>query len=156
VRPENSEALEEGNGLRFLAGFVGALPLAFGHETIGVEDRRSALPLAHMAAESERLTERQPALAGEAVLDHSAPKNENIDSGIAPSGRSVLGQRERRLRRGRPPWLDPWKRTCLELGDDLGGDVVIKAGAVGTEASAGAVSGHGRISTTGAGGLSSG
>jgi hypothetical protein len=76
---ENSEALEEGNGLRFLAGFVGALPLAFGHETIGVEDRRSALPLAHMAAESERLTERQPALAGEAVLDHSAPKNENID-----------------------------------------------------------------------------
>jgi hypothetical protein len=109
-----------------------------------------------MAAESERLTERQPALAGEAVLDHSAPKNENIDSEIAPSGRSVLGQRERRLGRGRPPWLDPWKRARLELGDDLVSDVVIKAGAVGTEASAGAVSGHGRISTTGAGGLSSG
>src|SRR5690606_9276414 len=49
---------------------------------------------------------------------------------------------EWRLRRGRPPRLDPGHAAGLQLGDDLAGDVVVKARPVGAGASMAVVSGH--------------
>jgi hypothetical protein len=35
---------------------------------------------AHMTAQTERLTEREPVLSAEAVLDHRAPQDQHIDA----------------------------------------------------------------------------
>jgi hypothetical protein len=48
---EHGEALQERNGLRFLAGLLRALLLVVGNEAIGVDDSGTALAFADMAAE---------------------------------------------------------------------------------------------------------
>ena len=88
---EHREPLEESNRPGFIAGLKGLAPFVLGRKTVGVNDGRAALALAHMAAKAQRLAKGQPALPGKSVLDHSAPQNEHIDSGIAPICRGVLG-----------------------------------------------------------------
>ena len=124
---EDREALEERDGLRFLARLAGAPPLVLGGEAIGIDDGRAALALAHIAAEREGLAEGQPALAWKAVLDHGAPQDQHIDPGILPAGRGILRHGERRLGRRAPPGLGPGHAAALQLGHDLVGDFVIEA-----------------------------
>jgi hypothetical protein len=45
-------------------------------ETVGIDDCRAALALAHMAAEREGLFIREPALDSIAVLDNGRPEDE--------------------------------------------------------------------------------
>ena len=128
-RVEDREALQERNRGGFLAGLARAPLLVVRHETVGINDGRAVLALAHIAAERERLAEGQPALAGIAMLDDSAPEDQHIDPGILPAGGGVPWHGERRLRRGRAPGLDPGQPPSLQLADDLGGDLVVQAGA---------------------------
>ncbi len=145
------------NGIagRFLAGLAGASLLVVRHEAVGIDDGGAVLALAHIAAERERLAKGQPALGGEAVLDHGAPEDQDVDPRILPAGGGVLRHGERRLRRRRPPGLDPGHAAGLQLGDDLAGDFVIEARPVVAGASASGLVWTSRISATGAGGLSS-
>ena len=124
---EDGEALEERNRGGVLTSLAGSALLVLRREAIGIDDGRAVLAFADIAAQRQRLTEGEPALAREAALDHRAPEDEHVDAGIVPSGRSVAGHGERRLGCGRPPWLDPGSTTRLKLGDDLVGDVVIEA-----------------------------
>ena len=61
------------------------------------------------------------------MLDHGAPEDEHVDARILPARGGVLRHGERRLRRGRPPRLDPGQPAGLQLADDLAGDFVIEA-----------------------------
>ncbi len=139
---EHGEALQERNGLRFLAGLLRALVLVVWNEAVGVDDGGAALALADMAAERQRLAEREPALDGETVLDDGAPKDQHIDSRILTAGSRVCRHRQRRLRRRRAPRLHPGDAARFELGDDLVGDVVVEARPVGAGASVAVMSGH--------------
>src|SRR3546814_9140051 len=69
-------------------------------------------------------------LPGEALLDDAAPEDQDIDPRILPSSGGVPRHGERRLRRRRSPGLDPRHPAGLQLGDDLAGNVVVKAGPV--------------------------
>jgi hypothetical protein len=80
------------------------------------------LAFADAAAEAERLTEREPALASEAALDDGASENENIYAGVAAFSRCILRHGEWRFRRRGPPGLDPRNAAGFQLGDDLVGD----------------------------------
>ena len=124
---EDGEPLQERDRGGFLAGLAGASLLVVRHEAVGIDDGRAVLALAHIAAERERLAKGQPALGGEAVLDHGAPEDQDVDPRILPAGGGVLRHGERRLRRRRPPGLDPGHAAGLQLGDDLAGDFVIEA-----------------------------
>ncbi len=139
---EDGEALQERDGLRLLAGLRRAPAFVVRREAVGIDDGRAALAFADMTAEAERLAEGQPALASKAVLDDGAPQNEHVDPGVAPLGAGVPGQAERRLRRRRPPGLDPGRTAGLQLGDDLVGDFLIEARPVLAGAGASSVSGH--------------
>ena len=48
---EDGEALQERDGLRFLAGLLRALLLVVGHEAVGIDDGGAVLTLADIAAE---------------------------------------------------------------------------------------------------------
>ena len=139
---EHREALQEGDGLGFLAGFAGSLLLLVRNEAVGIDDRGAALALADVAAKAEGLPEGEPALAGEAVLDHGAPEDQHIDAGIASASGRVPRHRERRLRRRSAPRLDPGHTAGLQLGDDLASDFVIEVRPVGAGTSAAVMSGH--------------
>jgi len=67
---EHREALEEGDGIGFLTGRGSPLPFVLRRETVGIDDGGAAFALADIAAEAKGLAEREPALAGIAVLDH--------------------------------------------------------------------------------------
>src|SRR3546814_20431252 len=69
-------------------------------------------------------------LPGEALLDDAAPEDQDIDPRIFPSSGGVPRHGERRLRRRRSPGLDPRHPAGLQLGADLAGNVVVKAGPV--------------------------
>ena len=131
---KTSKALEKRDRARLFAGLRGALALALGNEAIGIDDGGSPLALPDMAAEPERLTKGQPALAGEAVLNDGAPQNQHVNPGIAALRRGVARHGERRLDRRRPPWLHPRDAAGLQFGDDLVGDFGVKARAVLTGA----------------------
>ena len=139
---EYGEPLQERDRLCVLAGLPGAALLVLRHETVGIGDGRAALALADMAAERQRLAEGDPALAGKAVLDHGAPEDQDIDAGIPPASRGVARHRQGCLGGGRTPGLDPGKPARLQLGDDLGGDVVVEARPVRSGARAASMSGH--------------
>src|ERR1700722_13916267 len=126
-RVEHGESLQEWDRLRFLAGLGDAPTFVIRHEPVGKDDGRAALTLADMATETECLAEGQPALAGKTALYDSAPEDEDVNPGVTPVGRGIPGHGERRLHRRRSPRLDPWRAACLQLGDDLVGDFVIKA-----------------------------
>src|SRR5690606_6880047 len=79
---ENRKALQERDGMRFLAGLAGAALLIFRRKTVGIDDRGAVLALADMAAERKRLPKCEPALAGKAVLDDGATKDEHVDAAI--------------------------------------------------------------------------
>ena len=123
---EDCEPFQERDCGRFLAGLAGASLLVIRHKAVGIDDGGAVLALAHIAAERERLAKGQPALCGEAVLDHGAPEDQDVDPRILPAGGRVLRHGKRRLRRGRPPGLDPGHAAGLQFSDDLAGDFVIE------------------------------
>ena len=127
VGVEESETLEERDRARLFPGLRGMLALTLGNEAIGIDDGGSPLSLPDMAAEPERLTKGQPALAGEAVFNDGAPQNQHVNSRVAALRRSIARHGERRLDRRRPPWLHPWDAAGLQFGDDLVGDFGVKA-----------------------------
>src|SRR5271166_4881072 len=141
-RVEHREALQERNRLGFFVGLSRALLLVVGYEAVGIDDGRAALALADIAAEGQSLVERAPALAGEAVLDDGAPEDEHVHARIAAPGGGVFRHSERRLRRCCAPGLDPGHAPGLQLGDDLGGDFVVKARPVGAGTGWSSLSGH--------------
>ena len=127
---EHGEALEEVDRAGVLARLLRALALLAGDEAVGVDDRRAALALAHIAAERERLAEGEPALAGVAALDDGTPEDQHVDAGIAPAGRGVLRQGQRRGHAGCSPRLHPWQATGLEFSDDPVGNFGVEVRAV--------------------------
>ena len=139
---EHSEALEERDRLRLLAGLLRPFLLVVGNEAVGVDHGGAVLAPADIAAEAEGLAKRQPALGREAVLDHGTPEDQHVYPGIEPAGGRVLRHGERRFRRRRSPRLDPGHAAGLQLGDDLGGDFIVEARPVGTGPSVSGVSGH--------------
>jgi hypothetical protein len=76
------------------------------------------------------------------VLDDRAPEDQHIDPGIGAAGGGIRRHGDRRFRSGRSPGLDPGHAAGLQLGDNLVGDVVVKARPVGPGASVAAMSGH--------------
>src|SRR3546814_9442035 len=86
-----------------------------------IDDGRSLLALADIAARREGLTEGQPRLRRVARVHRGVPKQENIDPRIAASGRGIARQRGAAL-----PRLHPWEAAFFEFGDDLGGDIGVK------------------------------
>src|SRR3546814_1614208 len=58
-----------------------------------IDDGRSLLALADIAARREGLTEGQPRLRRVARVHRGVPKQENIDPRIAASGRGIARQR---------------------------------------------------------------
>jgi hypothetical protein len=112
---EDGEPLQEWDRGRFLAGLAGASLLVIRYKAVCIDDGRAVLALAHIAAERERLAKGQPALRGEAMLDHRAPEDQDVDPRILPTGGGVLRHGERRLRRGRPPGLDPGHTAGLQI-----------------------------------------
>jgi hypothetical protein len=93
---EDGEALEEGDGTRFLASLMGAVAHVVGNEAVGIDDGVAALALADVASEREGLPESQPALGGIALLDDGVPQDEDIDAAVGPAGGGVLGHSKRR------------------------------------------------------------
>ena len=93
---ENSEALQEANAAGVFAGRARLRLFVLRDKRVGIDNRRSLLALAHIAAESERLFEGQPALRWPALLDGGRPEQEDVDPGLGSSGRCVLGQTKRR------------------------------------------------------------
>ena len=139
---EDGEALQERDGLRFLAGLACPLLLVVGHEPVGIDDSGAVLAFADIAAERQRLAEGDPALDRETMLDHRPPEDQHIDPRIVSASGRVLRHGERRFRRRRPPRLDPGHAARLKLADDLGGDFVVEARPVGAGTGASGVSGH--------------
>jgi hypothetical protein len=97
-------------------------------DLVGVNHHRSALALANVAAEFERLLERHPDRRREAASDGFRPEQHDIDALI---GHAVMAQRARDAssRVGRIPGLDPRTHTALEIRDDAIGDPRIDVGA---------------------------
>ena len=151
---EDREPLEERDGARLVAVAFGPPAFVIRREAVGIDDGRAVLALADVAAEAQGLAEGQPALADEAVLDDRAPENQHVDAGVAALCRGVLRHGERRLRRRRPPGLDPGHAAGLQFGDDLVGDFVIEARPVLAGTGASGRVWTSRISATGAASLS--
>jgi hypothetical protein len=74
------EALEEWYGAGRLALVVRPPAFVVRHEAVGIYDGRAALSLAHVAAQSHGLPERQPALDRVAVLDDRTPEDQHVDA----------------------------------------------------------------------------
>src|SRR5581483_2890546 len=153
---EDGEAFQKRDRLRLVAGLDRTTLLVLRHEAVGINDSRAALTFADVTAERQRLAKRQPALAGKTVLDHGAPENKDIHATVLAASRCVPRHRQRRLRRRRPPGLHPGHTAGFEFGDDLVGDFVIKARPVVAGARPIGMSGHFKVSATGAAGLSRG
>ena len=90
----------------------------------------------------ERVRKAYRRVEAQAVLDHGAPKDQDVDAGILTGGRRIPRHGERRLRRSCTPGLDPGKPAILEFGDDLVGDVVVKVAARATFREVTTLSGH--------------
>ena len=72
--------------MRILTRLAGTAFLVLGGETICINDGGATFALSDIAAKRKGLAESQPRLTGEAVLDDSAPKDQNINTGIGPAG----------------------------------------------------------------------
>lgn len=70
----------------FLTRLAGTALFVLGGETVGINDGGATFALPNIAAKRKRLAESQPRLTGKAVLDDSAPEDENVDTGIGPAG----------------------------------------------------------------------
>jgi hypothetical protein len=139
---EHGEPLQERDRPRFLAGFSRAPLLVLGREAVGIDDGGATLALANIAAKGGRLAIGEPTLSGETVLNHGAPKDQDIDAAIGAASAGVLRQAERGLGGGLTPWLDPRKAPGLKFGDDLAGDFVIEVRPLRAGAWGAVISGH--------------
>ena len=72
--------------MRFVAGFGGARALAIRNQAVGIDEGDAFLALAHMGADSERLAEGEPALAGEAAFGDGAPEDQDVDAAVGAAG----------------------------------------------------------------------
>src|SRR5215472_5397421 len=128
---ENREALEERDRVRLVAGFRRACPFAVGNEAVGIDETNALFALADMRADFERLPEREPFLGGEAALGAGDPEDEDVDARIKAAGGGVAWKAKRGCDAGdiARPRLHPRHATLFELGDDLGGDLLIQAAA---------------------------
>src|SRR5260370_27274211 len=135
VGVEHCKSLQEADRVGLASVALGASAFLIWREAVGVDYGRAPLTLADVSAKAERLAEGKPALACESALDDDIPKDQYVDAGIAALGCRVLRHVERRLRRRRPPGLNPRNTASLQLGDDLVGDFLIKARPVPTDAS---------------------
>jgi hypothetical protein len=82
-----------------------------------------------MRANFQRLAEGEPVLASEAALGAGQSQDQDIDATVRPAGRGVLGQAERGRHTG--PGLHPGRAPLFKLANDLVGDLLVEAGAVG-------------------------
>ncbi len=89
-RVEDGEALQERDGLWVVAGLAGTFLFFVWHETVSIDDGRTTFAFPNVAAKRQRLAESQPALAGKAVFDDGTPEDQNVDAGIAATGRGVV------------------------------------------------------------------
>src|SRR5260221_59315 len=80
VGVEHREALEERDRVGLVAIAFGPPAFLVRREAVGIDHGRAGLALADMTAETERLAEGEPALAGEAALDDGAPQDEHVDA----------------------------------------------------------------------------
>jgi hypothetical protein len=130
---KDREAFEERDRVGLVADLGSARALAVGNEAVSVDDRGAAFALAHMRAEFQRLAEGEPVLAGKAALGAGHPQDQDIDAAVGPAGRGIFRQAERRGgadRRSRPR-LNPGHPALFKIADDLVGDLLVEAGAVG-------------------------
>jgi hypothetical protein len=125
VRIEHGEPLEEWHRVGLVSVPLRPLPFLIGHKAIRIHDGGAMLALADVPADAERLAEREPILATEAVLDHRTPKDEHVDPRVLAVGRRILRHGERRFRCHRPPRLNPGDAAGLELCDDRFGDFLV-------------------------------
>ncbi len=90
-------------------------------------------PLRTWAPSLQRLAEGEPVLAGEAALGAGQPQDQDVDAAVGAAGRGVLRQAERggHAGPGSQPRLHPGHAPLFELADDLVGDLLVEAGAVG-------------------------
>src|SRR3546814_11598325 len=84
---EQGEAVQEGNGVRLAAALRGAGLFGIGNEAVGIDDGRSLLALADIAARREGLTEGQPRLRRVARVHPGAPTQAHIHPPLPPPAR---------------------------------------------------------------------
>lgn len=137
---EDREALQEQDLIRGPAVPLSPAPFGVGGEAVGKDDGHAALAATDIAAQRQRLAEREPGLCMEAQGDDRLPEDEDVDPGIATPGRGVGRHGQRGLGRVAAPGLDPGNPAGLQLGDDLFGDLLMEA----RPALAGAGGGGGR------------
>ena len=125
---EHGEALQERDTSWLAVGadaILAPTTAILRHEAVGIADAGAALALADTAAKSHRLPICEPALCLIAVPEQRIPQNEDIDPRIASSGCGISGDTDRGI--VSLPGLDPGQASCLQLGNDRGGDVVVQA-----------------------------
>ncbi|VIO69438.1 hypothetical protein CI41S_19310 [Bradyrhizobium ivorense] len=95
---QDREALEERNGLRFVAYFAGT-PLFVGrHKAIGIDDSRAALALADVTTERQRLVEGKAPLTCECAVGgpiRRAPGAPRLNGKWHPESVSIATRRTR-------------------------------------------------------------
>ena len=129
---EDGIAFEEGDSVLFLLTVI--VCLAAG-EGVGVDDERSFLAAADLAAQLGRLAVGHPQRGDEVLAKGGKPQQQDIDT---PIGYGIEAERSRHLAGGVSgvPGLHPGTHAGFQLGDDLSGDAGINVDARG---------GHGRI-----------
>src|SRR3546814_787607 len=129
---EHGKALEEGNGGWIVTIVLCPATLVIGNEAIGIYDGGAVFAFADIAAQPQSRAEGEPALRGEAMLNDRAPEDQDVDAGIATIGRGVPRHGKWRRYRARAPGLDPGEAACLQLGNNLGRDLVVDVRALGS------------------------
>src|SRR3546814_4252435 len=73
-RRKDGVAFEEGDRTRLATVLAGAAAFAGRRKSMGLDDGRPALALAHISAQRERLSEGKKRVGREAVGDHGVPE----------------------------------------------------------------------------------
>lgn len=127
---EDGKAFQEGNGLGVAAGFDGTRLFGLGYEAVGIDNGGAVLAFPDRTARFQCLAEGQPALRGKAMLDHRAPQDQHIDTGVM-AGRQRIARQSGCGSAGTSPRLHPRHAPCLQFGDDPCRHLVIQVRAGG-------------------------